>query len=291
MIMGIAFWNIRLVRDVTLNPFRKDYEYFLTLSSELNISKAAEKIGVQQAGLSKALKNLEYELGKELFYRTNRGLKLTPYGSLLRKNLISTIDHWDLGVEEDQERLLKVQGKFQFGMHPTLALNFSPKFLPNICEGYPDIDLEMVLRNSSEVTRDVIEHKIHFGIAVNPEKHADLIIQKLDEEFIACWSREEKKHEKVLYYNPDMIEIARKLRNFKQYKKIPIQDYEVIAANMKTAKGIALLPSSVIGKYPFLKQVGGTMVKAKICLIYRYDIQRSRAFDVVLDEIKKGLSS
>lgn len=274
-----------------MTPFRKEYEYFLSLASELNISKAAEKIGVQQAGLSKSLKNLEFEIGQELFYRTNRGLLLTPYGEILQKNLIETMDHWQQGFTEDDSRFQRIWGKFKFGMHPTLAQNFSPKFFPQLCENYPEIELEMILKNSSLVTKDVIEHNIHFGIVANPERHSDLIIHKLDEEYVACWSMIPKSHNQVLYYNPDMIEVARRLRNFKDYKKVPLNDYEVIAANMKSANGIALLPSSVVEKTPNLKQVGSILFKVRICLIYRYDIQKSLAFNTVLEEIKQRLQN
>lgn len=274
-----------------MTPFRKEYEYFLSLASELNISKAAEKIGVQQAGLSKSLRNLELDLGRELFYRTNRGLLLTPFGKILQKNLIATIDSWQHSFAREEKRFQRIWGKFKFGMHPTLAQNFSPEFFPRICETYPELDLEMVLKSSSQVTKDVIEHNIQFGIVANPEKHSDLIIHKLNEEFVACWSSTPKNYKKILYYNPDMVEVARKLRNFKEYKKVPINDYEVIAANMSTATGLALLPSSVATKYPCLKQVGAMLFKVRICLIYRYDIQKSMAFDAILEEIKKGLKT
>lgn len=273
-----------------MNPFKKELSYFIELAKTLNISQASEKIGVQQAGISKALKNLENELGYDLFYRTNRGLILTPRGKILESNLTIALDTWNDHYFKDQKIFERISGQFSIGMHPTLAQNFSPRFLPNICEKYPELDVQITLNRSSIVTRQVIDHEIHFGIVANPIKHPDLVIKKLAEEYIACWSRDKSPKRKVLYYNPDMIEIARRLKNFKEYKKVPIQDYEVIASNMRSAEGIALLPSSVTEKFPFLYQYQSIISKVKICLVYRHDLQKSAAFKVVLDEIKDGLN-
>ena len=56
-----------------------NYNYFITLAEELNISRAAEKLFISHQCLSKYLKNLESEYGIPLFERTP-ALKLTLAG-------------------------------------------------------------------------------------------------------------------------------------------------------------------------------------------------------------------
>ncbi len=54
--------------------------YFLTVAQEKTISKAAESLHLSQPTLSKQLKELEEELGVQLFTRGNREITLTEDG-------------------------------------------------------------------------------------------------------------------------------------------------------------------------------------------------------------------
>jgi DNA-binding transcriptional LysR family regulator len=54
--------------------------YFLALCQEGNFTRAARRCGVAQPSLSRAIGNLERELGKPLFERRPNGATLTAYG-------------------------------------------------------------------------------------------------------------------------------------------------------------------------------------------------------------------
>ena len=60
-------------------------QYFLTVAREGNISKAADVLHMTQPPLSRQLKDLEQELGKQLLIRGNRKITLTEEGMILRK--------------------------------------------------------------------------------------------------------------------------------------------------------------------------------------------------------------
>ena len=62
---GKRFMEIRVLR------------YFLEIAREGSMTAAAETLHVSQSALSKQMKDLEYELGKNLFRRESRGLSLT----------------------------------------------------------------------------------------------------------------------------------------------------------------------------------------------------------------------
>lgn len=56
--------------------------YFLTVAEELHFARAAEKLHMDQSPLSRAIKDLEDELGAKLFTRTTRNIRLTHAGKV-----------------------------------------------------------------------------------------------------------------------------------------------------------------------------------------------------------------
>lgn len=60
-------------------------QYFLAVAREQSLSGAAEFLHLSQPTLSRQLKDLEEELGKRLFLRSNKGITLTEEGMILRK--------------------------------------------------------------------------------------------------------------------------------------------------------------------------------------------------------------
>ena len=56
------------------------YRIFYTVANNKNITKAAEESNISQPAISKSIKNLEEQLGGQLFVRTKRGVILTEEG-------------------------------------------------------------------------------------------------------------------------------------------------------------------------------------------------------------------
>src|SRR5438105_4015333 len=61
--------------------------YFLAAAEELNFSRAAEKCNVSQPSLSRAIQQLEGELGGRLFHRERHFTHLTDLGQMIRPHL------------------------------------------------------------------------------------------------------------------------------------------------------------------------------------------------------------
>jgi DNA-binding transcriptional LysR family regulator len=90
--------------------------YFLAVCDLLNFTRAAERCNVSQPSLTRAIKNLEEELGGSLFRRERRLTHMTELGRLMRPHLQQVYTSTIVAKDEAQkfgtlalERMLEVR--------------------------------------------------------------------------------------------------------------------------------------------------------------------------------------
>src|SRR5579872_6955307 len=72
--------------------------YFATVADEGNLTRAAERLFVSQPALTKQIKQLESQLGVQLFTRSRAGMALTPAGQALADATTALLTGWDQAV-------------------------------------------------------------------------------------------------------------------------------------------------------------------------------------------------
>lgn len=82
--------------------------YFYTVAKHRHVTRAAEEIHIAQPALTKAIKQLEEELGVPLFYKKGRNIRLTAYGEYLQEKAEHILRHID-SIQPELEALKEEQ--------------------------------------------------------------------------------------------------------------------------------------------------------------------------------------
>lgn len=144
-------------------------QYFLAVAREQSISGAAEFLHLSQPTLSRQLKDLEEELGKQLFIRGNRKITLTEEGVLLRKRAGEILE---LVKKTEQEIALSddtVAGDIYIGAGETDAIRVIAKAAQQLQKKYPEVRLHIASGDAADVVEKLDKGLIDFGVLFDPQ--------------------------------------------------------------------------------------------------------------------------
>ncbi len=273
-----------------------DLELFLAMAKALNISRASDQLGIQQSGLSKALKRLEARLEQRLFIRKKSGLELTPFGASLKDAVGSLQDHWEHHLREKVSGDPGLQGLFRVGAHASIAISVIPRFLGTMLGDFPGLELELTFARSPEINRQVLNHELDLGFVMNPVMFPDLVVRPITREHVYYWhsknfpaTRVDGDARQVVLYNPEMLNLDRVLSRAKPARLIAVPSYEVLASTLQVTPCLGILPEIVARRYKDLAPQGRPFYPGQLCLVYRKDRFTSRARRALITQVIEAL--
>lgn len=142
-------------------------KYFLKVVEEKNITKAAESLFLSQPTLSKQLKDLEEELGVQLFTRGNREITLTEEGSYLynrSKEILSLVEI----TEKNLKREKVIGGTISIGGGETETFQWIAEILNQLLQRYPEVNVNLYSGNADDIKEKVDAGLLDFGLVIDP---------------------------------------------------------------------------------------------------------------------------
>ena len=116
--------------------------YFLAVAEELHFARAAERLHIEQSPLSRAIRELEEELGAQLFVRTSRSTRLTLAGKLLMENAPRVL----LALDQARESVKAAANGFHGRLRVALSDGITPSRLPALLARCREEDPETEVR-------------------------------------------------------------------------------------------------------------------------------------------------
>jgi DNA-binding transcriptional LysR family regulator len=142
--------------------------YFLAAADQGSFTAAARSLYIAQPSLSEQVRQLEAELGVDLFARVGRGIVLTEAGRALRPEAERVL----AGVEEARDSVRGVRelrgGTLSFGMYGTASGFLIADLVGDFRKRHPDVRLRLVGQNSSRVADAVRAGVLEAALVVLP---------------------------------------------------------------------------------------------------------------------------
>lgn len=149
--------------------YTKPFKYISEIVECQSISAAAERLHIQQPALSKYLKNVEKEIGGEIFDRSTNPISITEIGKCYLETAQKVIDA-DNQLQKQIADIHNKNTKIKVGISPSRAPYLLPVIIKEFIKFEPNVQIVIVEGNMSELDCGLAEGKL------------DLIISLFDED-------------------------------------------------------------------------------------------------------------
>lgn len=147
--------------------------YFLALCEELNFTRAAERCHVAQPSLTRAIKQLEDEMGGALFHRERANTHLSELGRTLKPYLEQVYRRAEEAKREAQEFIRLQKTPLRLGLMCTIAPTNLLDLIAAVRTRHPGIELQIIDAAASALQERLIGGQLDVAIYALPELGSD----------------------------------------------------------------------------------------------------------------------
>ena len=126
-------------------------KYFREVAEREHVTRAAKQLSVSQSAISRAVTQLEDELGVPLFYRQGRAVVLSPYGRLFLEHATRALSILEGGKGLLREQTGEESGTVSLGFLHSLGIEMVPRLIKEYRRRHPRIQFTLLVQRSGEM--------------------------------------------------------------------------------------------------------------------------------------------
>jgi DNA-binding transcriptional LysR family regulator len=139
---------------------------------------------MSQSAVSAAIATLEACYQIKLFDRVGRGIQLTETGQKFLREARAVLDRASMARSVLQDLAGFAAGPVAIAASQTIATYWLPRRLAAFHAANPRVRLNVVIRNTQEVERAVVEGEVNVGLVEGPTQHPALVRKRIDQDHI-----------------------------------------------------------------------------------------------------------
>lgn len=161
-------------------PELRHLRAFVAVAEERNFTRAAEKLSYAQQAISKAVAQLELELGVSLLRRTSHDVELTPAGTALLETGRRVLAAADAAFDGAQAVGRGIDGTLHIGCTPAVGPGTRREIRRLLHDKAPKLSIAFREIRPHEVDRVLLDREAGFVLARTHRAHPDLDMLELD---------------------------------------------------------------------------------------------------------------
>ena len=142
--------------------------YFIAVAENMSISRAAQELLIAQPPLSRQIRDLEDELGADLFERTPQGLRITPEGNAFLQYARQIMDLAERSRIYVFEMAKGIQGTIDIASVEGHAPRLIAKWIAAFREGRPNVQYSIRNGSTDDVIYRVTQGLSNLGVITEP---------------------------------------------------------------------------------------------------------------------------
>jgi DNA-binding transcriptional LysR family regulator len=143
--------------------------YFVAVAEERHITRAAERLGIQQPPLSQQIRALETELQVQLFRRKPRGVELTQAGEALFAEAEAILRQVDEAVTAARRTARGEAGRFALGFTSSASFHpVVPQLIRDYRETHPGVALSLEESGTGELVAALLDERLDAAFVRSP---------------------------------------------------------------------------------------------------------------------------
>ena len=146
----------------------RQIRYFLTVADELNITRAAERLHLSQPPLSRALMELEEELGCTLIIRGKRHITLTPEGLALKRRGEQILALAEMTKAEISDVKKGISGTLYLGHVDSNGPSLAAEWISSFKKEFPNVTYNLWCGTVDDLTYRMKSGLLELAITMTP---------------------------------------------------------------------------------------------------------------------------
>jgi DNA-binding transcriptional LysR family regulator len=142
--------------------------YFLVVAEELNFTKAAERLFISQPPLSRQIKELEEEIGAQLFIRNNKRVVLTEAGKYFKQEITTQLQHLEAIVLKTKKIGENLSGEYRIGYISSTFSSTMTELVQFLTEKYPYLNIKLYEVSTAKQVLALEQSKLDLGVIRAP---------------------------------------------------------------------------------------------------------------------------